>query len=137
MKIVKILGLTLIALFTLQACDKDDDNQIIIGSISGLKCQDAEFASRAKAGTSYTSTFKVPYAEGNGVTYTTSSGIASTGVTGLSATLAPGTLAVNGGHLTFNVTGTPAMAGTASFLVNFGGQSCTVSMPVDSASTNP
>lgn len=134
---IKILGLTLIALLTLQACDKDDDNQVTIGTIKGLNCENAVFATRATAGTSYNSTFTVPYTEGNGVTYTTNSGIASTGVTGLSATLTPGTLALNGGSLTFNVSGTPSAAGSASFAINFGGQNCTVVMPVDSATTTP
>ncbi|MFN9114914.1 MAG: hypothetical protein ACK5XN_33045, partial [Bacteroidota bacterium] len=56
--------------------------------------------------------------------------VQSTGVTGLVATLAPGNLAVGAGSLTYSVSGTPSAVGTASFVLEFGGQSCTVNLGV-------
>jgi uncharacterized protein (TIGR02145 family) len=52
--------------------------------------------------------------------------VASSGVTGLTATLTAGALAEGSGSLTYNITGTPASAGTASFAISVGGQSTTL-----------
>jgi uncharacterized protein (TIGR02145 family) len=41
-----------------------------------------------------------------------------------------GSFASGAGNLTYNITGTPASAGTASFALNIGGQSCTLGIPV-------
>jgi hypothetical protein len=72
----------------------------------------------------------VPYTGGNGVTYPAGIAVASTGVMGLTATLAEGTLASGNGTASFVITGTPNIAGTASFSIELGGQSCTLALPV-------
>ena len=74
------------------------------------------------------------YANGNGAPYPAITGITSTGITGLTASLAAGTLsgtvaAPLDGFLTFVVTGTPSAAGSASFNISFGGQTCTMVVP--------
>ena len=71
----------------------------------------------------------IPYTGGNGG-YSDLITVQSTGVTGLVATLAPGNLAVGAGNLTYSVSGTPSAVGTASFVLEFGGQSCTVNLGV-------
>jgi uncharacterized protein (TIGR02145 family) len=71
----------------------------------------------------------VPYTGGNGAVYDAQS-VASTGVTGLTAELSAGSLASGAGTLTWSVTGTAASAGTASFALSIGGQTCTINMAV-------
>ncbi len=78
----------------------------------------------------------VPYTGGNGGVYSEQS-INSTGVTGLTATLSAGTLALGSGVLNYTISGTPAGTGTANFLLNIGGQSCTLTRVISSAITYP
>lgn len=73
----------------------------------------------------------VPYTGGNGGSYSAQS-ISSTGVTGLTATLASGSVNTGSGTLVYTITGTPATAGTASFAISVGGQSCTFTITVTS-----
>ena len=63
--------------------------------------------------------------------------MASTGVTGLTATLAAGTLANGAGSVTYTITGTPASAGTATFAITLGGQSCSFTINVSVAAAQP
>jgi uncharacterized protein (TIGR02145 family) len=72
----------------------------------------------------------VPYTGGNGGTHDGQT-VVSTGVTGLTATLTAGTFASGAGILTYNITGTPASNGIASFVLNIGGQSCTLTRTVN------
>lgn len=78
--------------------------------------------------------FTVTYNGGNGKSYAAQE-VSSTDITGLTASLDAGTLANGSGTLTFNVTGTPAEGGTASFVIHFGGQSITVTFSVTSPPT--
>lgn len=71
----------------------------------------------------------VPYSNSTGGTYPAQS-ITSTGVTGLTATAAAGNLTVGSGSIVFRITGTPSSGGTANFLINIGGQSCTFTVSV-------
>jgi hypothetical protein len=54
----------------------------------------------------------------------------STGVLGLTASLSAGTFSGTAGNLTLNITGTPTSSGTASFLVNIAGKTCTLTKTV-------
>jgi uncharacterized protein (TIGR02145 family) len=74
----------------------------------------------------------VPYTGGNGGSFAAQT-ISSTGVTGLTATLTSGILANGSGSLSFAISGTPSTSGTASFAVTIGGQSCSFTVPVQSA----
>ncbi|MBA4849345.1 hypothetical protein [Emticicia sp. BO119] len=138
MKTLKVLCLGLITLFGFQACDKEEEEVSIEPvTISDLTCPSAVFSGTAKAGVTYNGVFTVPYTGGDGNSYTSDNGVSSTGVTGLSAVLVPGTLAVGSGVVTYTVAGTPSAGGIASFVINFGGQSCTVAFPVTESSTTP
>jgi trimeric autotransporter adhesin len=96
-------------------------------SISTLTCTVAPAA--ATNGTAYTSSITMAYTGGNGGNYDISTA-SSTGVEGLTATLAAGKLASGAGNLTYTISGTPTSAGTASFALSLGGQTCTVTIAV-------
>lgn len=79
-------------------------------------------------------TITVSYTGGNGGAYPYTS-FNSTSVTGLTAYLSPGSFAGSEtapapGTLVFTVIGSPSGPGTAIFLINIGGQSCTLELPV-------
>jgi hypothetical protein len=65
----------------------------------------------------------VPYTGGNAGPHSGQT-VNSTGITGLTATLTAGTFASGSGNLTYTITGTPSGAGTATFALNIGGQTC-------------
>ncbi|WP_259017013.1 carbohydrate-binding domain-containing protein [Emticicia fluvialis] len=124
--IVQLLFLTVLSLF--QSCKTDELTKT--ASISALDCSKATFSANATSGVSFTATANVPYSGGNAAEYSSGTSVASTGVTGLTATLSAGTLATGSGTASFMITGTPATAGTASFPIELGGQSCTLSLSV-------
>lgn len=102
-----------------------------LGTISTLNCGGATNTGTltgTMAATNVTST--VPYTGGNNGTYK-GDNFYSTGVTGLTATLAPGFFANGNGTLTFTITGTPNVGGTASFELNIGGKNCTLTRTVN------
>lgn len=72
----------------------------------------------------------VPYTGGNGGTHSGQT-VASTGVTGLTATLAAGSFTNAAGALEYTITGTPTGSGTASFALNIGGQTCSLTRTVN------
>jgi uncharacterized protein (TIGR02145 family) len=71
-----------------------------------------------------------PYTGGNGGSYSAQA-VSSTGVTGLTANLAAGEVNNGSGNLVYTITGTPSAAGTASFAISLGGQSCTLEIIVN------
>ncbi len=135
-KLVFILGPALLTMGFIIACKKDKtDSSTSSGSITALSCSSASFSATATINTAYTGTATIAYTGGNGVSYAAGSAISSTGVTGLTATLAAGTLASGSGSLTYNISGTPTSSGTAAFAISFGGQSCSLSLTVNTAAT--
>ena len=72
----------------------------------------------------------IAYTGGNGGTYAGQT-ILSSGVSGLTATLASGSFAKGSGNLIYDISGTPIASGTASFVVNIGGKTCTFLMIID------
>ena len=105
------------------------------GSINTIDCGSATNNGTLTAGTAASGVSSlVPYTGGNGGTHNGQT-VASTGVTGLTATLAAGTFANGAGSLTYTIIGTPSASGTASFTLSIGGQSCTLSINVLTAST--
>jgi hypothetical protein len=101
--------------------------------LAGLDCNSAIVSPlEIYEGEAYTGVVRIPYTSGNGKSYGQGTPINPTGVTGLSATLRAGTLASNAaGELLFDLNGTPTTTGTATFLVDFGGQQCSFSVNVD------
>jgi uncharacterized protein (TIGR02145 family) len=101
-----------------------------VGSVGAINCNGATQSGNLiinQAASSVSSS--VPYAAGNGGYYSAQT-ISSTGVTGLTATLTSGTLANGNGTLSYTISGTPSTAGTASFAISIGGQSCTLNLVV-------
>lgn len=71
----------------------------------------------------------ISYSGGNGGTHSGQT-VTSTGVTGLTATLSSGIFTSSTGNLTYNITGTPSASGTASFAINIGGRTCSITREV-------
>lgn len=127
-----------VLLISFAACKKDKNSSSSSSStatITALSCSSTTFSATAYASTAFSGTATVPYTGGSGATYSAGSAISSTGVTGLTATLQAGTLASGAGNLTYSISGTPSGAGTAAFAITFGGQSCSFSLTVSSASS--
>ncbi len=102
-------------------------------SITNLYCNNVIYSSTdVYVNSPFSATVTIPYAGGNGVSYTTGNTFASTGVEGLTATLLSGQLTNSNGGLIFNITGTPSSTGIANFAISFGDQSCNLSIQVDS-----
>lgn len=134
--LVSIVASTIVLLI---ACNKSDNNltpTTSTATVTALNCSSVTFSATPQANTAFTGTATVPYNGGNGATYSAGTGIASTGVTGLTATLAAGTLASGAGAVTYAITGTPSASGTASFAISLGGQSCTLSLVVNTAGSS-
>jgi hypothetical protein len=109
----------------------------LVGAISTLNCATATNNGTLTAGVAASGvSFVVPYTGGNGGAHV-GQVVASTGVTGLTATSAAGAFANGNGNLTFTISGTPSAAGTASFALNIGGQSCVLSRSVTSGGSYP
>lgn len=106
----------------------------IPASITALNCSSAVNNGDLIAGWKADSVNSViSYTGGNGSSTTLqypAQTINSTGVTGLTASLNAGNLANGNGTLTYTITGTPATVGTANFVLNIGGQTCTLSRTV-------
>ncbi len=103
--------------------------------INGIDCEGAVNSGTLSSGSQANNVSStISYTGGNGGSYETQV-IPSTGVTGLTATLNAGTLANGNGILTYNITGAPNISGTASFLLKFGGQTCTLNRTVIFGST--
>ncbi|MFZ4435766.1 MAG: beta strand repeat-containing protein [Flavobacterium psychrophilum] len=101
-----------------------------IETITGLNCSLASNNGTLTSGTAANSVNTVvPYTAGYGYTHNGQT-VTSSGVTGLTAALASGTFANGSGSLTYTITGTPESAGTATFALNIGGQTCNLSRTV-------
>jgi uncharacterized protein (TIGR02145 family) len=99
-----------------------------VGSIGALNCGSSTVTGNLISGTAANSvSASVPYTGGNGGFYASQS-ITSTGVTGLTATITQGLFTSGAGNLVYTISGTPSGDGTASFALNIGGQSCTLSI---------
>jgi hypothetical protein len=130
------LTLTFVIALLLACKKKDSSSGSSSATITALTCSGAAFSTTPAANTAYTGTATVPYTGGNGGSYSAGSAIASTGVTGLTATLAAGTLSSGDGMLTYNITGTPSGTGTAAFAISFSGQSCSMSVTVNTGTVS-
>jgi len=96
-----------------------------------LACHAVTVSGTLTSGNAANITVTLPYHGGVGSSYTGGTVFSSeAGVSGLSATLQPGTLKNGTGELVFTVTGTPSNAGDAYFGIDFGGDSCVISISV-------
>ena len=100
------------------------------GKISNLNCSNVTNNGNLTANASINGVNSlIAYTGGDGGPYTNHT-VTSTGVLGLTASLQAGTFANGNGSLTFTITGTPVTSGTASFAINIGGKTCTLSRTV-------
>jgi uncharacterized protein (TIGR02145 family) len=107
----------------------------LIGTLTTIDCVGAITTGTLTSGTAANGvSTAISYTGGNAGTYSAQN-VASTGVTGLTASLVAGALANGAGSVSYTITGTPASAGTASFAITLGGQSC--SFAINVASVQP
>lgn len=100
------------------------------GKLDGLDCSNPLLlGGLVKSEPAQNVSFVIHYTGGNGGVYEEIR-VYSTGVSGLVAAASAGNLAEGDSSLTFRITGTPASAGIASFMVRIAGKSCSVSVPV-------
>jgi hypothetical protein len=113
-----------------QTCTLTINVELPAGTISQLDCSNTINTGTLTAYSAANGvSSSIPYSGGNGGTYSSQS-ITSAGVTGLTANLTAGILANGNGNLDFLITGTPSGDGTATFLIDLGGQSCTITWTV-------
>ena len=99
---------------------------VVPGTIASLNCAGSTVTGTLTNGQAASGvSASVPYTGGDGGLHSGQT-VASTGVAGLTATLGAGNFAGGAGSLTYAITGTPASAGTASFALSIGGQTCTL-----------
>ena len=102
----------------------------IQGAVTGINCGSGTNNGSLNSGVAAIAVGSyIPYSGGNGGVHSGQI-VASTGVTGLTATLLGGTFAFGSDSLLYVITGTPASSGTATFILNIGGQSCTLNRNV-------
>ena len=140
MTAINLRTITLVSALILlvASCSKSDSSSsggggTTTASITTLVCGGGSFSSSATINVPFSASGTIPYTGGNAIAYTAGTSIASTGVTGLTATLQAGVLANGTGSLTYSVSGTPTSAGSATFVVSFAGQSCSISLTVNPA----
>lgn len=130
--------IVMLAALLIFSCSKnsDDDTTSTSVIVGALNCSSATVSATAIVNTAYSGTASIPYTGGSGAAYTAGTAISSTGILGLTATLEAGTLASGAGDISYTISGTPTSAGTASFAISFGGQSCSFSVTVNDASSS-
>jgi uncharacterized protein (TIGR02145 family) len=101
-----------------------------VGTIASIDCSGATAIGTLTDGIAASGVSSViSYTGGNGGLYSVQT-VTSTGVTGLTATLTASSFATGAGSLTYTITGTPSGVGTATFAINIGGRSCTLTRTV-------
>ncbi len=126
---------TLTGTWTKLSLNCDKTASVLIPTIATLDCATAAHSGTLISGVAASGvTSTVPYTGGNGASFLNQS-VNSTGITGLTATIQAGTLANGAGNLSISITGTPSgIGGTASFALNFGGKTCTLTRVVNAGS---
>jgi uncharacterized protein (TIGR02145 family) len=102
----------------------------VSGTLGAINCGSATNTGTLTASTAASGvSSSIPYTGANAGSHNGQT-VTSTGVTGLTATLDAGSFANGAGTLIYTITGTPSAAGTASFALNIGGQTCTLTFAV-------
>jgi uncharacterized protein (TIGR02145 family) len=116
-----------------KTCILTRDIALSVGLITNLECLSALKTGTLKnAETANSVSVKLSYTGGNGKSYIAQS-ITSTSISGLIAELTAGTFENGNGSVTYSISGTPASAGTASFAISLGGESCVINISVEDA----
>ena len=106
---------------------------ICLGKIASLNCDGVSVNGALNHDAVSNVSCVFSYLGGNGGGYS-SQNIRSTGVTGLTATLSSGKFTNGNGTVTYIIGGIPSASGTASFEVNVGGKTCTLTLTVNTPS---
>lgn len=130
-----LAAITLFTLLVFQACEPDEI--VTIPTISALNCSTATISTMPMSGKAFNGRATIAYAGGNGVAYVSDDTIASNGVLGLKANLVAGFLSHGNGTIAYSISGTPTSAGTATFPISVGGQSCVLEVTVMADTTTP
>jgi hypothetical protein len=116
-----------------QSCSFTINVSAPAATISTINCAGATTTGTLTSGSAANGvSTAISYTGGNAGSYIAQN-VSSTGVTGLTASLVAGNLANGAGSVTYTITGTPASAGTASFAITLGGQSCSFTVSVAAA----
>ncbi len=135
---------------TLQQCTTDNNNDGVtnttdflnlvgqfgqncepLGTVSSFTCSDFINSGTLIQGSEASNVNSIiSYTGGNGGDHN-GQVVSSTGVTGLYAALSSGSFTSGSGNLTYMIFGTPTSSGTASFDLNIGGQTCTLTRTVE------
>ena len=135
---------------TLQQCTTDNNNDGVtnttdflnlvgqfgqncapLGTVSSFTCSDFINSGTLIQGSKASNVSSIiSYTGGNGGDHN-GQVVSSTGVTGLYAALQAGSFTSGAGNLTYMIFGTPTSSGTASFAINIGGQTCTLTRTVN------
>ncbi len=109
----------------------------VFGTVSSLNCAGTVHNGNLLVNTNASGVNSViPYTGGNGNAYAAVS-VTSTGVSGLTASIPAGNFELGSGNLTIQITGTPNSVGTATFIINIGGHTCTINRSVGSVTIYP
>lgn len=107
------------------------NNILSVGSINNLDCAQYIMIGSLTAGVESSHVnVTIPYTGGDGGNYNAQS-FNSTNITGLTARLTSGTFSNGAGFINLNITGTPSSEGSASFMLNIGGQICELNLTVN------
>lgn len=102
------------------------------GGLGTLSCSPTNSGSLMKSVSASGVSSSFTYTGGNGGKYNAQQ-VASSGVTGLTANLNEGSFLSGNGTIVYTITGIPSTEGVASFVINIGGKSCTLTRTVDLA----
>ena len=124
---IKLLALTCLSLL-LTSCEPDN------GELIELNCSTASTSGTIIQGSPATNVVvNVSYTSDGDGSYESQT-IQSTGVLGLTATLSAGNFSDGSGTLSYTISGTPQSSGVASFAISVGGQSCTLTIQINTGS---
>jgi uncharacterized protein (TIGR02145 family) len=126
---IKLFALTCLSVL-LSSCEPDD------GELIELNCSTASTSGTIIQGSPATNIIvNVSYTSDGEGSYESQT-IQSTGVLGLTATIPAGNFSDGSGTLSYTISGTPQSSGVASFAISVGGQSCTLTIQINSAVIN-
>jgi hypothetical protein len=100
---------------------------IPMGTVETINCSGAIVDGAVVVAFATNANFEIPYTGGNGGIHPGQT-VTSTGVSGLTATLPGGSFVSDNGNLIYTISGIPSQSGTANFLINIGGKSCSLNV---------
>ncbi len=109
-----------------QSCILTRTVDLLVGTISSLNCSGSDVGCLSASQPLMNVQNIISYTGGNGGAYNGQT-VSSTGVPGLTATWSSGTFANGSGSMVLTISGIATTIGVASFALNIGGQSCTLS----------